>query len=85
MTFKESVKSCILLVIIFFVLYVGYLYIQPKEKPTAAIIEKQNPILIQPLSTTEIKTIKENFNKINNSFENRVIHTKDGIIIERIR
>jgi hypothetical protein len=87
MTFKESIKSCIVIMIIFGIIYTGYnYYLSPTATHSITEVQKTPFSAHKDVLTPKmIQKFKDDFNKTDENFSNRIIHTKDGITIERIR
>jgi hypothetical protein len=73
--------------IIFGIIYTGYNYFTYTDTPQSNTIVQKTPLPIhkEVLTPNRIQKFKEDFNKTDESFSNRIIHTKDGITIERIK
>jgi len=84
-TTKGWIKFFIIIIIV--IIGISYLYnnISLSNKLDNTTVESKKTISKHILTQSEIKNIKNNFSKIDNNFSNRIIHTKNGMIIERIK
>jgi len=80
---NSNLRDIIILIIIFTIGYYSYYYSHP------AIIKDScslNTLIKSQVFTDEqIIKIKNNFTNVDNNFSNRIIHTSNGIILERIK
>jgi hypothetical protein len=83
----QWIKFLTIWVTIIIIVYSGYAYFtySPIEKIKNKDIISNKIIKKHILSPIEKIEIKKNFSKIDNNFSNNIVHTNNGIIIERVK